>query len=67
MHIADSEGSVNIEKILANLAMLFEPPDNSSPQQQPGFHAFQAYLTSHWRQVLLLFLKAVIRKLSPNY
>ncbi|KAK4514590.1 uncharacterized protein ATC70_002189 [Mucor velutinosus] len=56
MHIADSEGSVNIEKILANLAMLFEPPDNSSPQQQPGFHAFQAYLTSHWRQVLLLFL-----------
>lgn len=56
MHIADSEGSVNIEKILANLAMLFEPPDNSTPQQQPGFHAFQAYLTSHWRQVLLLFL-----------
>ncbi|EPB86854.1 hypothetical protein HMPREF1544_06379 [Mucor circinelloides 1006PhL] len=56
MHIADSEGSVNIEKILANLAMLFEPPDNTSPQQQPGFHAFQAYLTSHWRQVLLLFL-----------
>ncbi|CEP19966.1 hypothetical protein [Parasitella parasitica] len=56
MHIADSEGSVNIEKILSNLAMLFEPPDNSTPQQQPGFHAFQSYLTAHWRQVLLLFL-----------
>ncbi|KAI8636683.1 hypothetical protein BD408DRAFT_376494 [Parasitella parasitica] len=56
MHIADSEGSVNIEKILSNLAMLFEPSDNSTPQQQPGFHAFQSYLTAHWRQVLLLFL-----------
>lgn len=53
MHIADSEGSVNVEKILANLAMLFEV---SSDTAKPGFDAFKTYLTSHWRQVLLLFL-----------
>ncbi|KAI7891780.1 uncharacterized protein EV154DRAFT_507174 [Mucor mucedo] len=52
MHIADSEGSVNVEKILSNLAMLFQP-DSS---QRPGFDAFKTYLSSHWRQVLLLFL-----------
>lgn len=53
MHIADSEGSVNVEKILGNLAMLFEEPDDMA---RPGFLAFKTYLTSHWRQVLLLFL-----------
>ncbi len=53
MHIADSEGSVNVEKILGNLAMLFE---ESNETTRPGFLAFQYYLTSHWRQVLLLFL-----------
>lgn len=54
MHIADSEGSVNVEKILGNLAMLFEPTD--AAVERPGFIAFKTYLTSHWRQVLLLFL-----------
>ncbi|KAG2235126.1 hypothetical protein INT48_006507 [Thamnidium elegans] len=53
MHIADSEGSVNVEKILSNLAMLFEEQNDVA---KPGFEAFKAYLTSHWRQVLLLFL-----------
>lgn len=53
MHIADSEGSMNVEKILGNLAMLFENQDQLS---KTGFQAFKAYLTSHWRQVLLLFL-----------
>lgn len=53
MHIADSGGSVNVEKILGNLAMLFE---ESNGIARPGFLAYQAYLTSHWRQVLLLFL-----------
>ncbi|CAO3655497.1 unnamed protein product [Mucor hiemalis] len=53
MHIANSGGSVNVEKILGNLAMLFE---KSNDVARPGFLAYQAYLTSHWRQVLLLFL-----------
>ena len=56
VHIADSEDSVDIERIFVNLAMLSELPDNTTSQQQPGFHAFQAYHTSHWRQALLLFL-----------
>jgi hypothetical protein len=56
MHIADNEGSVNVEKILGNLAMLFEPVEDIPQQQQPGFHAFQSYLTGHWSQVLVLFL-----------
>ncbi|KAI8386898.1 hypothetical protein BD560DRAFT_383128 [Blakeslea trispora] len=52
MHIVDNEGSVNIEKILSNLAMLF----GSTEQDKPGFSAFQQYIVSHWRQVSLLFL-----------
>ncbi|KAI8357829.1 hypothetical protein EDC96DRAFT_445820, partial [Choanephora cucurbitarum] len=52
MHIVDNEGSVNIEKILSNLAMLF----GSSEQDKPGFSAFQQYIVGHWRQVSLLFL-----------
>ncbi|KAI8884347.1 hypothetical protein K501DRAFT_247853 [Backusella circina FSU 941] len=54
MHIADSEGSVNVEKILGNLAMLFE--ESAQIEARPGFNAFKMYLSSHWRQVLLLFL-----------
>jgi hypothetical protein len=54
MHIADSEGSVNVEKILGNLAMLFE--ESAQIEARPGFIAFKMYLSSHWRQVLLLFL-----------
>ncbi|RCH95702.1 hypothetical protein CU098_009302, partial [Rhizopus stolonifer] len=52
MHIADNEGSVNIEKILGNLAMLFAPFEGD----KPGFDAFQKYMVNHWRQVSLLFL-----------
>jgi hypothetical protein len=54
IHMLDSEGSVNVEKILGNLAMLFEISSNDTVL--PGFNAFKTYLTSHWRQVLLLFL-----------
>ncbi|KAI8978007.1 hypothetical protein BDB01DRAFT_800369 [Pilobolus umbonatus] len=56
MHIADSEGSVNVEKILGNLAMLFEESNQVQCVTIPGFDAFQKYFTNHWRQVLLLFL-----------
>ncbi|KAI9470965.1 MAG: hypothetical protein EXX96DRAFT_373932 [Benjaminiella poitrasii] len=58
MHIVDSGGSINVERILGNLAMLFEPLPNGNNEEaiEPGFQSFQAYLTSHWRQVLLLFL-----------
>lgn len=58
MHIVDSGGAVNVEKILGNLAMIFEKSDEMSAdkQHQFGFDAFQKYLTSRWRQVLLLFV-----------
>ncbi|KAL0086510.1 hypothetical protein J3Q64DRAFT_1497473 [Phycomyces blakesleeanus] len=58
LHIADSEGSVSVEKILGNLAMLFEEtgeaygPDGT----RPGFSSFQMYIVDHWQQVLLLFV-----------
>ncbi|KAI8381292.1 uncharacterized protein BYT42DRAFT_613082 [Radiomyces spectabilis] len=58
MHIADSEGSINVEKILGNLAMLFEAPVQSDDQHntQLIFDAFKDYIAHYWRQVLLLFL-----------
>ncbi|KAI7903443.1 uncharacterized protein BX663DRAFT_506527 [Cokeromyces recurvatus] len=57
MHIVDSGGSINVEKILGNLAMLFEPlSTNQDNKASPGFQSFQTYITCHWRQVLLLFL-----------
>lgn len=54
IHIVDSEGSVNVEKILGTLATIFEKPDEQ--QNQCGFDAFQMFLTRRWRQVLLLFV-----------
>ncbi|KAG0183512.1 hypothetical protein DFQ28_010570 [Apophysomyces sp. BC1034] len=58
VHIADSEGSVNVEKILGNLAMLFEETVHSEDRfdARPGFNAFKLYITNHWKQVLLLFV-----------
>ncbi|KAI9025155.1 hypothetical protein CLU79DRAFT_744317 [Phycomyces nitens] len=58
LHIADSEGSVSVEKILANLAMLFEETDEAYGLDgiRPGFSAFQTYIVDHWQQVLLLFV-----------
>ncbi|KAI9322182.1 hypothetical protein BX666DRAFT_585259 [Dichotomocladium elegans] len=56
MHIANSKGSVNVEKILANLAMLFEESKYDQTLSRPGFKAFQTYIAHHWRQVLLLFV-----------
>ncbi|KAF7720960.1 hypothetical protein EC973_005673 [Apophysomyces ossiformis] len=58
VHIADSEGSVNIEKILANLAMLYEKDVHGRDRfdTRPGFHIFKSYMASHWKQVLLLFV-----------
>ncbi|KAG1048901.1 hypothetical protein G6F43_008738 [Rhizopus delemar] len=50
IHIADT---TQIEKILCNLAMLYE--DNTSTQKS-GFDAFQNYISSHSRQVLLIFI-----------
>jgi hypothetical protein len=50
IHIADT---AQIEKILCNLAMLYE--DNTSTQKS-GFDAFQNYISSHSRQVLLIFI-----------
>ncbi|KAI8988220.1 hypothetical protein BDF20DRAFT_815696, partial [Mycotypha africana] len=56
MHIADSEGAVNVEKILGNLALLFEHDSTAPNEPTAGFQAFHSYMTTHWRQVTLLFL-----------
>ncbi|KAI7862285.1 hypothetical protein BDF14DRAFT_1876715 [Spinellus fusiger] len=59
LHIANSEGAVSVEKILGNLAMLFEVCEEVYPRAgapRPGFLAFQAYIVGHWQQVLLLFV-----------
>ncbi|KAI8145077.1 hypothetical protein BJV82DRAFT_512386 [Fennellomyces sp. T-0311] len=56
MHIANSGGSINVEKILTNLSMLFEEAPDSSYINRPGFNAFQSYMKQRCRQVLLLFV-----------
>ncbi|KAI9281945.1 hypothetical protein BY458DRAFT_205046 [Sporodiniella umbellata] len=48
IHIADT---IQIEKILSNLAALYEDDQN-----KPGFEAFQTYIGLHSRQVLLIFI-----------
>lgn len=53
MHIADAEGSASVKRILSNLSMLFE--DSSDPNDAT-YDTFKAYIASHWRQVLLLFV-----------
>ena len=56
MHIANAGGSINVEKILANLSMLFEDASESDCHNRPGFDAFKRYMKQRWRQVLLLFV-----------
>ncbi|KAI9493067.1 hypothetical protein BDB00DRAFT_407542 [Zychaea mexicana] len=56
MHIANSGGSINVEKILTNLSMLFEEASDSNYYSRPGFNAFKNYMKQRWRQVLLLFV-----------
>ncbi|CEG70828.1 hypothetical protein RMATCC62417_06653 [Rhizopus microsporus] len=48
IHIANT---TQIEKILGNLAALYE-----DSQKEPGYQAFHAYINSHSRQVLLVFI-----------
>lgn len=58
-HIANSAGAVNVQKILANITLLFEDggsQDEEKSNARPGFNAFQLYIMQHWRQVLLLFV-----------
>ncbi|CDS02907.1 hypothetical protein LRAMOSA00309 [Lichtheimia ramosa] len=57
-HIANSAGAVNVQKILANITLLFEDcyQDEEKSSVRPGFSAFQLYIMQHWRQVLLLFV-----------
>ncbi|KAI7850060.1 hypothetical protein BDC45DRAFT_263348 [Circinella umbellata] len=56
MHIANAGGSINVEKILANLSMLFEDARENDYHNRPGFDAFKRYMKQRWRQVLLLFV-----------
>ncbi|ORE01606.1 hypothetical protein BCV72DRAFT_252980 [Rhizopus microsporus var. microsporus] len=48
IHIANT---TQIEKILGNLAALYE-----DSQKEPGYQAFHTYINSHSRQVLLVFI-----------
>ncbi|KAI9276960.1 hypothetical protein BDA99DRAFT_494530 [Phascolomyces articulosus] len=56
MHIASAGGSINVEKILTNLSMLFEEAPERNYNNRPGFDAFKRYMKLRWRQVLLLFV-----------
>ncbi|CAO3626854.1 unnamed protein product [Cunninghamella blakesleeana] len=60
INITRNDTNENVEKILGNLAILYSDDDDNDDvtkkKASAGYLSFSAYISTHWQQVMLLFL-----------